>query len=175
MLVKENGRSRMITKRAALAKLLVNLGISGNVSVTKLLLLLMARGEEVEHRSSVQSQAPSTFPSLSDIKAAIKYLEEGIEPPQDDDSSSKSSCFRIWRRPFTPLARSKMNARLKGCSSKFAVAPINMQSCLSNTTSNKRLAPRVNTTLTPRCFGNSHDCWVRQKIYKCLQVQDYLA
>jgi hypothetical protein len=90
VLVKENGRSRMITKRAALAKLLVNLGISGNVSVTKLLLLLMARAEEAEHRASVQSQAPSTFPSLSDIKAAIKYLEDGIEPSPDDDSSSKS-------------------------------------------------------------------------------------
>jgi hypothetical protein len=90
VLVKENGRSRMITKREALAKLLVNLGISGNVSVTKLLLLLMARLEEAEHRASVQSQAPNTFPSLSDIKAAIKYLEDGIEPSPDDDSSSKS-------------------------------------------------------------------------------------
>jgi hypothetical protein len=90
VLVKENGRSRMITKREALAKLLVNLGISGNVSVTKVLLLLMARLEEAEHRASVQSQAPKTFPSLSDIKAAIKYLEDGIEPSPYDDSSSKS-------------------------------------------------------------------------------------
>jgi Family of unknown function (DUF5681) len=90
VLVKENGHSRRITKRAALAKQLVHHGISGNVSVTKLLLLLMARFEEAEHRALAQSQEPRTFPSLADIKAAIKFLEDGTEPSPDDDSSSQS-------------------------------------------------------------------------------------
>jgi Family of unknown function (DUF5681) len=87
---KENERTKSMTKREVMAKQLVNKGVKGDLATTKLLLPYMERREEANRRALPQSETPRVIPSISDLREALKYLDDGIEPSDDDDSSLKS-------------------------------------------------------------------------------------
>jgi len=87
VIVKENGRSKMISKRMVFVTQLVNKAATGSIPATKVLLPQMERREEAKRRALAQSETPTTLPTLSEFRKALKYLDDGIEPSDDDDSS----------------------------------------------------------------------------------------
>jgi hypothetical protein len=86
----ENGRTKTVSKLAALVKQLVNKAVSGDLPATKMLLPQMERREEANRRAIAEAQTPSRIPALSDLRKALDYLEYGIESSDDDDSFPKS-------------------------------------------------------------------------------------